>query len=490
MMIFTITLITNPKRLEQMLAIESTTSRESKELAGLFIRILNEQKHIDQPQRGNTSEPIAALCDRNFIDVINKINETCSKSPQLLIELPTIISNLPEVDLIVLHTKIANYIKKLSIIDEKNSIRPTVSKFCLILYEGIKQKIKTGDIYVLLLLMIHKILISNDFNNIEKGDIEYLKCYKLKRNWSGPPMELSYFHSYLDYHLITEDNVYTRFWYNNDRRLSCCHLTKLKNSSRKTLVGEWFVCEDLFRYWWSFAKYEQLTMDEFLLSLNSYLISKFFRFDAKKHKMPFQCLLVVSRINYFILKYPESIKIICDDTNKYYVASLTLCRICQSQQPNSLDETIRRLLLGMFRKTNLSSIPFFCSGFLKICETGIKKTKARIKSNIKYEYINNFYFTTWSVIDYYYDLCKLHLEEKRADDTALMFLLNSDNYQERHKRKDVIDWYQASVKSLSIRIIPTRLRHLIIFGYNYSGIVNKNCQTERKHKLLNFHKNY
>lgn len=172
---------------------------------------------------------------------------------------------------------------------------------------------------------------------------------------------------------------------------------------------------------------------------------------------------IVTKMNYFMNKYPESIGTVCNNLDVYLVAFITLLRMnhCSyiSKDKVSLtglfDSKNKNLLLNLVQQINLSDMLRATTTFWTTCNKSMDDSGLGLKSCLKKMYVSCSFDWMHRFIVGYVDMYELLVSQKKEDDTALMLLLNSKLYRTRHSFAGKVNWYfYRSRSSILIYDLP------------------------------------
>lgn len=435
------------------------------------------------------SEPKPTHTEPDLIDIAHLLNTFIMCRSK---ELQQTIVNLSSDILWEIYTKIENYVVKYTDVSDKPG-DTAINNFVLFMYQAIQSKIRSGDIFVLLLVILYYAIGPAERQHFSKDDFKYAQECSLSPNWKGKTKMASIFPR--SSNLIFEDNFETRFVYNNDIIFSIWNIVNLKRNAKRSSNKGWFTSDDIFRYFWSFMQYEQLTRNEFISTINSNIINDYFSRPRRYHSSApqLQLKLFFDRINYFLLKYPKSIDLILANMTKYFISMTTLLSLYFNQylkidakklgpsfQPSGylnipqtlgeitimLNDQTHRLLTRKFLRTNLETLLHSVDPFKKCCQDAMVDRKLGVKHHVKRNYINNNDFWETSVLNNYFNLYKLHISNKTADDGGLMILLRHTIcgvLTMRIKDRDYDCWPQVTNLIKKKQIVPIRVKHVAIF---------------------------
>ena len=432
----------------------------------IIIKILTEKKtvtrkNISHGHYGQKRDPdiSTTVVVKTLMDIIEEFGNTFGQDWYTLLTLQANFSNLPVKILLILYDTIYQYYKDgynsyndnyVMGKDTVDARKRSVNKFGIFLYDSIRNNIKTSDECVLLFFIIDRLVSPESRTYFQRSDIEYAQSHVLrnflrKYKFSGPDRDLKEL-------LVIDETFTTKFTFNNDH-----HFKIWKLDSYKKIIGvmnkrKWFTSGKIFRYYWSFAKYRELTQQEFLFSLSSNTILKYLNYNSYYFSNKddttgvSQAALFGSRLNYFLSKYPDSVFLILSDIPKYLVSILTLAHIYfnKNSPPFGLNSTSCSLLGKMFRRITINQLLVSITEFRKICQTAIDDPKLQIKSHIQKNYTNNNHFLRTNIVSGFASLYKSHVANKAADDMELMIWMKSDTFRLINQGKKEISWYDIT----------------------------------------------
>lgn len=161
------------------------------------------------------------------------------------------LGNLSKDNIFLFYGHIQTYIRDRQSRFEQFDIK--ISVFGLTLYNSIKNKLRTDDVYVLLFFILSFILTKGDKSERDQEDILFVMSYILKKKWDHSLFDFC--QTYQISKSIATDNLLDRFSYNN-----CGHIdTFNKKIGEIGLIAAnkkgWLTQDKVFRYAWSFDKY-------------------------------------------------------------------------------------------------------------------------------------------------------------------------------------------------------------------------------------------
>lgn len=504
------------------IAVVKKASLHNNTMIDIFTKKFMEELLKKPPGVIKTKGKRTGTCARpenpNMYDMVHMFKNITDTS-----ELKSIIEDLPEDIILILITMIEKYvIFRVSAIrletDAYISYKKSVSDFGTFLYRSIRTKIKTkittktttkittNETYVLLFVVLYLIISETDKLLLAKEGFEddtiYVQSYVLKGLWKKKSL-ICRILPHFNNTLVVDGSFLNRFVCNNDKQFS-----KIRIALQEMIIkkGVEVPNHDLFRHMWSFRKYETLTMDEFLFTLNSSVIYDIlhnkrngrYEISCRDSDLHGQYELLCSRISYFLLKYPECLSIIISELSRYMLAFFTLIYLQYPRKKKEttipfqyLNDEVKNMLFREFLEIDLTFLLESIRMFWNDCDKKIINGSRLVKSYICKEYLTQKSKWNHNFMRTYLKLYTTRLSQKRDGDDGFVLLLKSTFYENSTGHRSLYE--KCKHEEGNIRIVIDqenkfnliRFKHIKILGLSTYNINQKCSSSSSKYHKLN-----